>query len=77
MPRSDGTVTPTEHAVLELLRDGPALLGPRTAHYQARRLAGPDGIERVETVRVVDSATTRRLAHAGLVVIEHGEARLP
>lgn len=60
MPRADGTVTPAEHAVLEVLRDGAALLGAETN----------------AALRLVESRATRRLAAAGLVVLRHGEARL-
>lgn len=86
MRASDRSLTPAEHRVMEVLRGGPALLGAETGEVAVRRRRGPVGwygasnagvVTVVEEVRLVESSAARRLAKAGLILIEHGEARLP
>lgn len=74
-PSADGTVTAAENAVLEFLRAGPADLGARTGEYTVPR-GLPTALREVDHVRLVDAKTTRRLAAAGLVTIEHGRATI-
>lgn len=66
MPDARGTVTAAQHAVLELLRAGPAPVGPCTESVVIRGLRGP------RDVRTVEHKATRALAKAGLVSIDAG-----
>lgn len=75
-----GTVTPAEHDVLEVLRTGPALCGPRTESFAQRpvpswyRTGGKVAPVRGEgaVLRYVDRKVARTLAKAGLVAIDAG-----
>lgn len=81
MPDAAGTCTALEAAVLQVLRDGPAALGPRTEVTELRPLASqighPPGAGR-ETygapvpVRTVETRHARALQAAGWVLIDAG-----
>lgn len=81
MPDAARTCTALEAAVLEVLRDGPAALGPRTEVSELRPLksqlgfpppAGKETFGKPVPVRTVETRHARALQAAGWVLIDAG-----